>query len=269
VESNTQPPILSVSGPAAIDEGGSATFSASGSLDPNGTIVSYSWSFGDGATGDGAAPSHIYLQDGVYDVTLTATDNDGLVTTATVPIVVHNVAPAFAGFPDATRATGEPYSLASSFIDPGSDSWIVTVTWGDGSTSQQSLGAREFALNHAYAAAGAYTVSVTVADEDTSTSTIHTVTVVQPAPGLDAALPLVDQLVAARKIAPAVGTLFKAQIIAAQRLIARGNQPAARAVLQALVVQIDLLVRLRQVSAVDIAPLRSLLVQVIGSLRPS
>jgi DNA/RNA endonuclease G (NUC1) len=269
VESNTQPPILSVAGPAAINEGGSATFSAAGSLDPNGTIVSYSWSFGDGATGEGASPSHTYLQDGVYDVTLTATDNDGLVTTATVPIVVDNVVPAFGGFPDATRATGETYSLASSFVDPGADSWTVTVTWGDGSTSQQPLGAREFALSHVYTAAGTFTVSVTVADDDSSTATTHTVTVVQPAPGLDAALPLVDQLVAARKIPPAVGTLFKAQIIAAQKLIARGNQPAARTILQALVVQIDLLVRLRQVSAVDIAPLRSVLVQVIGGLRPS
>jgi DNA/RNA endonuclease G (NUC1) len=267
VESNTQPPILSIAGPAAIDEGGAATFNASGSLDPNGTIVSYSWSFGDGATGEGVSPSHTYLQDGVYDVTLTATDNDGLVTTTTVPIVVGNVAPAFGAFPDATRAVGEAYSLAGTFVDPGADSWTVTVTWGDGSTSQQSLGAREFALNHVYAAAGAYTVMVTVADDDTSTATTHAVTVVQPAPGLDAALPLIDQLVAARKLAPAIGSLFKAQIIAAQRLIARGNEPAARSILQAIVVQIDLLVRLRQVSAADIAPLRSLLVQVIGTLR--
>jgi hypothetical protein len=38
-------------------------------------------------------------------------------------------------------------------------------------------------------------------------------------------------------------------------------------ILKALVVQIDLLVRLRVVSAADVAPLRSTLVQVIQGLR--
>ena len=54
VESNTQPPLAAIAGPAgAIAEGDSATFDASGSLDPNGTIASYAWDFGDGSTGSG------------------------------------------------------------------------------------------------------------------------------------------------------------------------------------------------------------------------
>jgi hypothetical protein len=267
VESNTQPPIGAVSGPAAINEGGEASFSSAGSLDPNGTIVSFSWDFGDGATGEGAAPAHTYLQDGVYTVTMTATDNDGLTGFATFVLTVNNVAPAFAGFPDESRAVGETYPVAGTFTDPGADAWIASVSWGDGTTSQQATGAREFSLGHVYSTAGTYSVTVTVADDDTSTSTTHTVTVVHPAAALAEALVQVDQLVAARKITPAIGALFKAQIVAAQRQIARGNEPGAVVILKALVVQIDLLVRLRVVSAADVAPLRSTLVQVIQGLR--
>jgi hypothetical protein len=44
VESNTQPPFAAIAGPAgAIAEGTSATFDASSSLDPNGSIASYAW----------------------------------------------------------------------------------------------------------------------------------------------------------------------------------------------------------------------------------
>ena len=53
-----------------------------GSADPDGTIVSYEWAFGDGNIGIGPTPSHTYLAAGTYDVTLTVTDNDGAMETA-------------------------------------------------------------------------------------------------------------------------------------------------------------------------------------------
>ena len=36
------------------------TFDGTGSNDPDGTIVSYLWDFGDGATADTDSPSHSY-----------------------------------------------------------------------------------------------------------------------------------------------------------------------------------------------------------------
>ena len=51
------------------------SFNASSSSDPDGTIVSYSWAFGDGATGTGVSPSHTYTSAGTYTVRLTVTDN--------------------------------------------------------------------------------------------------------------------------------------------------------------------------------------------------
>ncbi|MDX2248933.1 MAG: PKD domain-containing protein [Bacteroidia bacterium] len=52
-------------------------FDASGSYDVNGPIQSYSWDFGDGNTGVGMTPSHVYYTSGNYTVTLTVTDSAG------------------------------------------------------------------------------------------------------------------------------------------------------------------------------------------------
>src|SRR4051794_10564013 len=55
----------------------SCGFDGNASSDPGGSIAGYSWVFGDGTTGTGAAPSHPYTAVGTYTVTLTVTDNNG------------------------------------------------------------------------------------------------------------------------------------------------------------------------------------------------
>jgi PKD repeat protein len=52
------------------------TYSSAGSSDPDGSIVSYAWTFGDGGTGTGPSPTHHYAAAGNYTVTLTVTDDD-------------------------------------------------------------------------------------------------------------------------------------------------------------------------------------------------
>ncbi len=267
VESNTLPPIAAVSGPASLDEGGSANFSGSASLDTNGTIASYEWSFGDGASASGVDVTHAFAQDGVYVVTLTVTDNDGLTDTATLTVTVANVAPAVGSIADATVTAGATYTLTGSFTDPGADDWTVTVNFGDGSGPRQAvLNGQDFSLVHVYAAAGTFTVIVTVADDDASGSATHTVTVNAPGAVLAPALGLVDQLVASGALSRHIGDLLKAQIVAAQKLLNRGRTTAAKALVRAVVIQVDLLVRLRVLTAAEAAPLRAILVQAIALL---
>lgn len=51
---------------------------ATASYDPDGTIVNYEWTWGDGYTSTGVTSSHMYPADGTRYVTLTVTDDDGL-----------------------------------------------------------------------------------------------------------------------------------------------------------------------------------------------
>ncbi|RGA04468.1 PKD domain-containing protein [Microbispora triticiradicis] len=68
-------------------------FSSSGSSDPEGGALSYSWAFGDGTTSTAANPSKTYNTNGTYTATLTVRDPQGLTGTASVTVNVGNTAP--------------------------------------------------------------------------------------------------------------------------------------------------------------------------------
>lgn len=74
------------------------TFNASGSSDPDGEIVAYTWDFGDGSapvTEDDPTTEHQFGAPGTYEVTLTVTDDDGATATTTQEVTVLD--PATAG----------------------------------------------------------------------------------------------------------------------------------------------------------------------------
>ena len=67
--------------PVAVISGTTCTYlscplSGSSSTD-DGTITGYAWNFGDGETGTGVSPGHVYDEAGTWTVTLTVTDNAG------------------------------------------------------------------------------------------------------------------------------------------------------------------------------------------------
>ena len=72
--------------------GSTLNFNGSGSSDPDGTIVSYAWDFGDGDTAIGVTTPHNYEAAGIYTVTLNVTDDDGSSDTDKATVTV-NVAP--------------------------------------------------------------------------------------------------------------------------------------------------------------------------------
>jgi YVTN family beta-propeller protein len=76
-----QPPVAALTIGSAT-AGQAASFDASGSTDPDGTIVSYAWAFGDGATQTATSPTttHTYATAGNYTATVTAIDNAGCST---------------------------------------------------------------------------------------------------------------------------------------------------------------------------------------------
>ncbi|MCD6513209.1 MAG: PKD domain-containing protein [Thermoplasmata archaeon] len=66
-------------------------FFNSSSYDDDGSIVNYTWHFGDGGIAYGRNVTHTYLQHGVYNVTLIITDNDGAVNETSVNIFVADI----------------------------------------------------------------------------------------------------------------------------------------------------------------------------------
>jgi PKD repeat protein len=165
------------------DEGSSISFSGSatdpGILD----VLTYSWNFGDGGSGTGASPSHVYVQDGVYTATLSVSDGDGGVGTSTVQVTVRNVPPvAFAG-PDASSDEGSSVDFAGSGTDAGVLD-VLTYSWefGDGGKSASAV------TSHVYEQDGVYTATLTVTDDaGTSSTSTRVITVANVPP--DLALP--------------------------------------------------------------------------------
>ncbi len=76
----------------ASTDGLSVTVDAAASLDPDGTIVAYTWAFGDGSTASGVAAAHAYAAGGTYAVTLNVTDDRGVSASSQQTVTV--VAPA-------------------------------------------------------------------------------------------------------------------------------------------------------------------------------
>jgi PKD repeat protein len=143
----------------------SVAFDGSGSTDSDGSIASYAWDFGDGATSAVAKPTHTYATVGDFSVTLTVTDDDGATGTETKTVTtVANAKPTAAFSSNVTK-------LAAAFDGSGSsdsDGTVVSYAWdfGDNSTG---TGAKP---SHTYAAAGDYQVKLTVTDDDGATDSV-------------------------------------------------------------------------------------------------
>jgi len=83
---NQHPPIANASGPyeAFINE--DITFNATGSYDPDGTIVLYFWDFGNHNISNLKNPVYSYSKPGDYIVILTVIDNDNLTNSAVATV---------------------------------------------------------------------------------------------------------------------------------------------------------------------------------------
>jgi len=89
-QSHNSLPVPVIDAPEKAFFGDPIEFSATGSYDPDGTIESYFWSFGDNKTADAQTVTHTYIFDNnfdieyplIYSVILNVRDNDGAYETA-------------------------------------------------------------------------------------------------------------------------------------------------------------------------------------------
>jgi PKD repeat protein len=162
-----QPPIASFTFTPTYPEANQiVTFDASASYDPDGSIVSYTWDFGDGTppvTENDPITYHAYASYGDYIVKLTVTDNSGLTDdeTASIHVSQHPVASFTFTPPDPLVHELVTFDASASTPDGGE---IVSYTWnfGDGNitTTNNPI------ITHAYETYGTFTVTLKVTDSE-------------------------------------------------------------------------------------------------------
>ena len=128
VVSNQSPTAVMSATPSSGVAPLTVAFDGSGSTDPDGTVTSWAWSFGDGAFGTGSLTTHLYATPGTYTASLTVTDNGGASDTTTTSIVVTATPPPPAPPP-------APKSLTATAL-PGSS---IRLKWTNGTTNQTEV----------------------------------------------------------------------------------------------------------------------------------
>ncbi|VEP17781.1 Outer membrane adhesin like proteiin (fragment) [Hyella patelloides LEGE 07179] len=187
---NVAPTITSFTGDNAIDEGDVARFAVIAN-DPGNDTLTYAWDFGDGSEIlSGENVSHLFADNGLYDVSVTVTDDDGASVTQSLTITVNNVTPTTDPWLDKASNEGEIVSFNATFSDPGIlDNHTVEWDFGDGSeiitetiaSSKQTT--YDLQQTHTYTDDGIYTVTLTISDDDGGVATnTMTVTVNNTAP---------------------------------------------------------------------------------------
>lgn len=149
-------------------------FDASESMDADGTILTYSWDFGDGTSSQEVIVDKTYDHPGNYYATLSVTDDMGAYGLASVNIAVGPFPPqaAFSVNPAEGFAPLTVHVDGSASSDV--DGTITGYEWdfGDGVTASGVTN------EHTYNDAGNYQITLTVTDDGGSQSTTtHTVNV--------------------------------------------------------------------------------------------
>jgi PKD repeat protein len=166
---NAAPKIVNIVKPTKINEGQAALFKATATDPGKSDTLSYSWSFGDNTQlVIGQNATHIFADNGEYNVILTVTDKDGGVTTQTTVVKVDNVAPKIVNIvKPATITQGLAAQFTAAATDVGSLD-TLTYSWNFGDNTEPVLGRDPV---HIFSSNGYYDVVLTVTDKDGSVTT--------------------------------------------------------------------------------------------------
>jgi len=172
----------------------SVSFNASSSYDLDGTILNYTWDFGDEQTGNGSVVNHVYTSLGIYTAMLTVTDNDGLRGTKSSDVPVIKSPVASFTFSPSSPLIGEIVTFNASSSTPNGGS-LISYSWnfGDGDTDSGII------TTHAYANVGNYTVVLNVTDSEGLWDTETKILIVRKTPiaffTYSPTLPLISQTI--------------------------------------------------------------------------
>jgi gliding motility-associated-like protein len=134
-----------------------------------GSIASWAWNFGDGATSTSQNPSHTYAANGTYTVTLTITDQSGCTNTYSHPVTINapiTIAPTINQPPCNGGSNGGITTVVGGGFGPSAGYGGYTYHWSNNTVGSSLVGA----------SAGTYTLTVT----DGVCTTTGTYTVNQP-----------------------------------------------------------------------------------------
>ncbi len=160
------------------------------------SIVGWYWDFGDGATGEGQNPTHVYTAPGRYTVTLTVELSDGscvsLTRTYYIEVLEANEPPDADAGTDETHVVGDPVELdGTRSSDPDGDfltyQWeVVQVPEGSSVTTASLSDPTAPRPTFTIDVPGTYVFLLTVSDgRETSTDTVI-ITTQNSAPVADA-----------------------------------------------------------------------------------
>jgi 1-phosphatidylinositol phosphodiesterase len=151
--------------------------------------------------------SHRYVDAGVYDATITVTDEDGKWDSITFPITVLNVAPNVTAFVTQTNRIfeGGTAFVSGTFTSTARDhdSFIAMIDWGDGRPRTPAYmvntiaNTKSFSASHRYLdnnSSNTFVITAFISDDDGTTNTRSTTitvenTVPRVSAGVDAGIP--------------------------------------------------------------------------------
>ncbi|MCR9135678.1 MAG: PKD domain-containing protein [Alphaproteobacteria bacterium] len=166
IDPDNQPPVPDIGAVQQALVGAPVVFDGSATTDPDGSILSYRWDFGDGTGANRVVTNHVYHRPGTYTVRLEVTDNSGkanAVASTEMDIVIahaENVSPRVSVGSDRAAFVDERLEFdATGTVDV--DGNLLSIEWDFGDGARAS----GFKVPHSYREPGVYQVNVLVSDD--------------------------------------------------------------------------------------------------------
>ena len=172
-------PVLEIGGDITCDEGDTLRFSAQVTDPGVNDTFEYTWDLGDGSTAYTAAVTHVYGDNGVYEVAGSVQDDDGGADSDNLTVTVRNVTPEADPGGPYTGSLGREITFEANAYDPGADE-NLHYNWDlDGDGTFESVGE---VVAYTYMQTGVYTISLEVTDKDDASDTTSTTVTVSNEP---------------------------------------------------------------------------------------